>query len=253
MYTVIIGSVGRYEFLIDLLSSLNKQIIKSNDIIVILDKNCKTNNKYQSLNKNFKNIKIIFENLNLSKKRNLGIKLAKNNIIFFSDDDDIWSPNKASTILPLFEKYDVVTHNFDKFGNQKMKSCSKLGKNDKILSKKYLLYGDNIFGGGSSIVAKKKILNMIKFNPNIKLSEDFDWWIRILLSNIKVFYVSKSLVSYRTHSSNMTKNLFRIYFSSITVSARYILNPFCGTFLFINSFLRNVFKILIFLPYKKIK
>lgn len=243
MYSVIISSVGRYDYLDDLLNSIREQSIKSNDIILILDLNCLNDFNHSALKKKYSDISIYFKNYNLSEKRNFGVIKSKNNIIFFSDDDDIWHPSKSKEILPLLKKYEVVTHNFDKFGKKIEKNCSKLGFHDKQLKEYLLIYGGNIFGGGSSICARKNILTSLKFNSNLLFSEDFDWWIRALIFKKKIFYNSKSLVNYRIHSNNMTKNTLKISRNNILITQKYFFSSIFGPFLFFNSLIRSIIKI----------
>ena len=69
-----------------------------------------------------------------------------------------------------------------------------------------LLAGDNIYGGGSSIVARRDVVLGIPFNESLDSCEDLDWWIRVLLSGTSIYYYGGSLVSYRRHSTNMGKN-----------------------------------------------
>ena len=43
-------------------------------------------------------------------------------------------------------------------------------------------------------------------NEDYIYCEDYDWWIRILLAEIKINYLPISLVKYRVHNKNMTSN-----------------------------------------------
>ena len=102
------------------------------------------------------------------------------------------------------------------------------------------MYGDNIFGGGSGIAGKKEVFLSIPFNRDL-YSEDYDWWIRILLADIEVVYIPEPLVSYRNHNKNMTRNFFKIYFYNIK-----ILNKiFLKSLILILTFLIGYFKIAI--------
>lgn len=253
MYSVIISSYGRYEYLNDLLQSIMTQTIKSNEIILILDSQCQIDEECLILKQKYKDVIFFFRDLNLPEKRNFGVQKAKNEIIFFSDDDDIWYPDKAELVLQKLNQYDVVTHNFDKFGYINKKECSKIGNISLEISPKFLCKGENIFGGGSSLIAKKKIFLNFNFNEKLKLAEDFDWWIRVILAGSKIYYISKSLVSYRTHSTNMTNNVFRISIQSVFVTIKYSYISFYGTCLFFNSLLRNSVKLLfaLILSFKK--
>ena len=85
MYSVIIPSLGRINFLNELLGSIYKQSLKPKEILILLDNNslCKEGTKF--INK--KDIcEIIFcDELNLSQKRNYGALIAKSNYLIFSD------------------------------------------------------------------------------------------------------------------------------------------------------------------------
>ena len=51
-----------------------------------------------------------------------------------------------------------------------------------------------------------------------KYCEDYEWWVRIILTGLSVRYIGQSLVSYRTHSSNMTSSIFKIQFFCIKIA-----------------------------------
>ena len=55
----------------------------------------------------------------------------------------------------------------------------------------------------------------IPFNKDYLYCEDYEWWTKIILADIKVGYSPKSLVKYRTHKKNMTDNILKITTSRI--------------------------------------
>jgi teichuronic acid biosynthesis glycosyltransferase TuaG len=226
MYTVIIPSIGRINFLNELLGSIENQTEKPSEILILLDE---TSNK-DFLLKNIvkiKNAKIIFcKKMNLAQKRNFGAKISMNENILYSDDDDIWHKNKGKICLLKLNRYAVCCHNFSKFGFDNKTKISKLGISDKIISFKNLFYGDNIFGGGSSLVCKKTVVQLFPFNSTLKFSEDFEWWVRIFFSGIPIFYIGKSLVNYRTHNNNMTHSYLGIFLSNISLVSKFMVLAF---------------------------
>ena len=176
-----------------------------------MDKNklCEDQSRYI---KKKENCKLIYcDNLNLSQKRNLGASIAKSKYILFSDDDDIWEINKGELTIESLKNNQVVCHEFSKFGSFSQKPRFIKGKKKKNISILSLIIGGNIFGGGTAIAAWKEIIIAIPFNEKFLYCEDYEWWIRVLLAEIKIEYIPKSLVKYRVHSSNMTSNLFKIY------------------------------------------
>src|SRR5574341_606882 len=112
---------------------------------------------------------------------NKGIKLANGDVIYFINAGDyLYNNTVISNIISEFEKYpevdiiygDIVI--FDKAEN-------KLMRTEEISSEKYL------FKHGichQSIFVKKEVFSKSGlFNPNYKISADYDWLCRTYLMN----------------------------------------------------------------------
>ncbi len=211
MYSIIIPSIGRINYLNELLISIYNQSLYPEEIIILLDKNNKCEEISNFINK--KDVcKIIFcNNLNLAQKRNYGTLIANTNFIIFSDDDDIWEKNKAKFTVESLQKNQVVCHEYSKFGYINQSPKFIMGKKKKIISLLDLRFGSNIFGGGSGIASRREIILSIPFNKDYLFCEDYDWWIKVLLAETKVEYIPISLVRYRVHKRNMTSNFLKIY------------------------------------------
>ena len=120
-----------------------------------------------------------------------------------------------------------------------------MGKKKKYIKLIYLLFGSNIFGGGSAIATLKEIVLAIPFNEEYKFCEDYDWWIKILLAEIKIEYLPISLVKYRVHNKNMTSNYLKIIYYNSQILNKII---YKALVLFLTSFigyLRSIISILI--------
>ena len=77
MYTIIIPSIGRTEYLIQLLRSIENQTLTCTEIIILLDQNLNTYEKIKKLSI-WDKVKIIINSDTPAKKRNMGIKNSKN-------------------------------------------------------------------------------------------------------------------------------------------------------------------------------
>jgi glycosyltransferase involved in cell wall biosynthesis len=232
MYSVIISSIGRFEYLNELLESIFKQTIPANEILILLDENefCRKGSASLPINRA---IQYIFcEGLNLPQKRNLGAEIANSEKLIFSDDDDIWHNERAVNIIKALEKSDVCCHNFDKFGKVNGHCLNKLGASDKSIEIQDLLQGVNIFGGGSSIGSNKAVIKIFPFDKSYLYCEDFNWWVKIISSGVKVQYLGKSLVSYRTHDTNMTGAPLKIHKFSLRIARQTFVQ---GCYLFLIS------------------
>ena len=205
MYSVIIPSLGRLEYLNELIISVLGQTVRPQEILVLLDENehCRKIANFIVTNDS---LRIFFcSNLNLAEKRNYGVTLVLTENILFSDDDDIWEPIKGALVCEALKQSSVCCHNYGKFGFEIAINCSKFGEKNKRLISKSMLAGANRFGGGSSIAAKRCILLALPFSRDFRYCEDFEWWSRVLFVGIEVQYLGTSLVNYRTHANNMTK------------------------------------------------
>ena len=239
MYSVIIPSLGRVKYLNQLLQSIFKQTIKPFEILILFDNNAFCKKAEDKIN-TIKTCKIIYcENLNLSQKRNYGASIAKTKYLIFADDDDNWEIKKGELTLESLQKYKVVTHEFSKFGFSSQKPRFLMGKRKKIISLKELIHGANIFGGGSSIAAWREIIIAIPFNDNFYFCEDYDWWVKIILADIKIKYLPTNLVKYRVHNKNMTSNIFKIYFFNIKIFNKLFIQSLVLTITFIVGYLRS--------------
>ena len=247
MYTVIIPSLGRINYLNELLESIYNQTLLPKEIIILLDQNkiCKDIEKL--INKK-NNCKVVFcKKLNLSQKRNYGAEITKTQYIIYSDDDDIWESNKGELIIESLNSAPIVCHEFTKFGEIYQKPKYILGRKTKNISIKDLLFGSNIFGGGSGISGRKEIFLLFPFNENYLFCEDFLWWTKVVLSEIRIEYLPYPLVKYRTHKNNMTSNFLKIYFFNLKIYKDLIIKSFILFFASVFGFLKSTIKAFILL------
>jgi len=257
MYTVIIPSLGRINYLNKLLQSIYKQTLLPEEIIILLDQNklCKS---VEKLINQKNNCKVVFCNkLNLSQKRNYGAEITKTKYIIYSDDDDIWEFKKGELIIKSLNNSQIVCHEFTKFGKINQKPKFILGKKPKIITSKDLLFGSNIFGGGSGIAGRKEIFLSIPFDENYLFCEDFFWWIKVILAKIKIEYLPYPLVKYRTHKNNMTSNFLKIYFFDLKIFKDLIINSLILFIASVFGFLKSTMKFftlfLIYLVFIKLR
>ncbi len=210
MYSVVIPSLGRLEYLNELLASIEQQTMQPQEVLLLLDDNdhCRTISREI---RQLAGLRVILcPGMNLAEKRNYGAAIAQAEALVFSDDDDLWAPTRAAAVVKALAEFGACCHNYGKFGAEAGSSLSRLGPEDRTIGLAQLMRGANIFGGGSSIAARRAVVQVLPFSPKFRYCEDFEWWIRIVMASVKVRYLGDSLVSYRTHSTNMTGSAWRI-------------------------------------------
>lgn len=150
------------------------------------------------------------------------LKCAIGDIIFLSDQDDVWLPNKVRVMTSYFQEYDVVVSN-----------CSIVDKDLNVIKEKFYLsasdrtgFFNNLYDNhylGCCMAFKKEVLDTVL--PFPKKIAMHDIWIGLCA---EVFYrsvfVDEVLLLYRRHGQNasptseksktsiFTKLWYRIYF-----------------------------------------
>lgn len=204
------------------LTSLKKQTFnKPWEIIIIND--CSTDGSVEIIKKyNFKNIKLysLSRNLGQSAARNLGIKKALGNYIFFQDVDDLISESSLDILYEEAKKTDsdVICSDFkriENFSNQRENkfnydSDMRLNYNDITNSMTIELRDPTLghlglFGCNGRLIKRSMVIsNNIKFEEKLRLIEDkvFGW--RLLSFCKKISYIRKQLYSYFVYPTENT-------------------------------------------------
>jgi glycosyltransferase involved in cell wall biosynthesis len=149
-------------------------------------------------NQKFKSPTYNFEN---------AIKQASGEIIFLSDQDDIWEPSKVKEFLNVFindYKITLAISNIqliDEAGNDMNKEFYKNSFTNKLLAN---IIKNNFIG--CSMAFRKEVKNLvIPFPKGVAMH---DWWIGICSIVLgEVVFIDKKLIYYRRHDNNVTKEV----------------------------------------------
>lgn len=142
--------------------------------------------------------------------RNVGLRLARGDIVAFQDSDDIWVDNKISLQLDKF----INSKSVMSYGNADI--IDEKGKflNKKILNHKYEYLSGNAFEelvknnyvSTLTVMARKNVLiDLGGFNESLDIvgAEDYHMWLRIA-SKYKISSIENILAHYRTHEGNIS-------------------------------------------------
>jgi glycosyltransferase involved in cell wall biosynthesis len=197
---------------------INKQIesilyqLRETDELVIVDDN--SSDETVKIIEDFKDprIKLINNVFNLGVVKNFerAINNATGDIIFLSDQDDVWLPNKVEKILEVFQKYPDITlvlsdaQIIDSEGQITATSFFKIrGKFvadplSNFIKSKY---------HGCTLAFRREMLEV--FLPFPADTPMHDIWIGIVNGIYgKAFYIDEPLIQHRRHSSNTGRGMF---------------------------------------------
>ena len=202
------------------INSVIAQSHKPIEIIVIND--CSPETKIiEKYLKKYPRIKYLYNkrNLGLAASRNKGIQLAKGEIVAFLDADDEYHRDKIRIQLEYIKENTAVTCevlNILPSGQ----SYSKAGPDRLIIKPREIMFSNKLNGAGL-LCKKKLILSIGGFNPNLKSCEDYDLWLRLLSSGIKVNVISQPLYLYYFNSEGLSKNIIDISMWELRVIQQY--------------------------------
>jgi len=192
LISVIIPYYKGQRFIDEALNSVFKQNYSNLEIIIVNDGS--PIETLDILNKFKDKIKIISqENMGQSAARNTGIKNAKGSIIALLDQDDIWSDDHISSMLPYLlidGGYDFVRGHTQIFYTDK----NDINTNDTSLFYEVIL--------GSAMHRRSVFDKVGMFDEDVFDGEDADWNLRLRESDCKEKRVPNITLFYRKHDNN---------------------------------------------------
>jgi glycosyltransferase involved in cell wall biosynthesis len=218
--SVALCTYNAIKFLEAQLNSIVNQSHQPDEIIIVDDKSDDSTidflNQFKLQNK--LNIKLYSNEFNLGVIKNYekAIELCSGDVIFLSDQDDVWNKNKISSHLAIYKAYpdcgyifsdaELVDENNKSLGKSLWSTVGFTRKrlreyNHKNQLKAMVTGGNFIYGNTMSFNARyKSILLPIDFT-----SSTHDVWISMYLAAIDVggIAINKPLIKYRQHSTQV--------------------------------------------------
>ena len=195
-------------------SALN-QTYKNIEIIVVNDG---SKDKTEDIAKSYGDkIRYYYkDNGGVASALNLGIKEAKGEYISWLSHDDIYYPNKIERQIEelenidkntiLYSGYELINDKSEFLGTWEISSKNEYRKlNNSFYA--LLLSG---FNGCSLLIPKNAFYEVDFFNEDLKCTQDYDLWFKILKYGYKVKYIPETLVQYRIHENQDTKKKLKI-------------------------------------------
>ncbi|MDC0896163.1 glycosyltransferase family 2 protein [Candidatus Pelagibacter sp.] len=228
-FSIITTVLNGKEYIRDCIESVQKQKYLKDVEHIIVDGGSEdgTLNEIKKLQSNYKNIVLLIKkNVGIYVGINIGLKLAKNNIIGILNSDDFYKDSDIFKILELeFNKDPDVSAIHSNVKIFRRNNVNKLYRN---------FYSKNFFPEDylkcdhpphTSFFVKREIYNKFGyFDESLKIASDFEFMLRVFgKKKIKTKFINQTLVCMRSHGTS-TKNLKNIIISNIEVIKSFKLN-----------------------------
>jgi len=192
--SVIIPTFNRVEYLPDALDSVYSQTHPVTEVIVVDDGS--TDHTVEKLSPSYPSVQFLRqENQGVSSARNLGIAKASHPWIALLDSDDRWTPQKLERQINHLSQNPSLraVHSGEKWirDGKEMNIPASLDKLKEGLWERSL---EKCIICPSSVLLHQSVFEKTgTFDPSLAICEDYDFWIRLLLTH-QVGLVEEPLV-----------------------------------------------------------
>lgn len=237
--SVVITTFNRAALLLETLHSLKKQTVPVDEIVVVNDGGTDdTQERIKALD--FDLVYVSQKNAGMQAARNFGIRNSSHRWIAFSDDDDLWLPDRCAKIKALLSTHcvEVVASDFSIFDETGIQVQSFFDRHRQIHPKIWeyialedsscfgfsknipptILLPESPFWGSQLVVDRKAIQEILGWDESVRgiPSEDLHFVYRILKNRAVGLIMSPTLL-YRSHTGNVSRDDNRKYLGRIEI------------------------------------
>ena len=147
-------------------------------------------------------------NLGPSASRNIGISLARGELIAFLDADDEYVPEKIARQVEVIKPGMIVTCGFTRVYPDRQERVH--AGVDRLISKSSSIFLRNSLNGAGLMATKDQLLNIGGYDESLGSCEDFDLYLRFLHEGTQIKVIGSSLYRYHFSPLGLSNNLENI-------------------------------------------
>lgn len=158
-------------------------------------------------------------NVGLAATRNNGLAIANGELVALLDADDEYRPDKIKLQIEALEPNMVVT-----CGIVNVYPDGRIKENSgpvRVIEDTHNLLYRNMLNGAGLLAPKELLIKFGGFDSTLRSCEDFDLWLRLLSSGVKVKDIGKPLYLYYFNPLGLSKNFRNISKWDIEVIQRH--------------------------------
>jgi len=212
LVSIVMATYNGEKFLREQLDSIYSQTYKNMEVVVCDD--CSTDSTVEILEEYKQKYCLKYyineKNLGYTKNFEKAASLCKGEFIAFSDQDDIWFPEKIETLLRNIENNLLIFSDALVINSNKEIICNSrydyMGNLENVKPKYYHDFiKKNVLG--CTILINKNLLNYAL--PFKKTTGHDNWLISIAIKLNSIIFTDKQLIKYRIHGGNVSGTVFK--------------------------------------------
>ncbi len=189
-------------------SALN-QTYKNIEIIVVNDGS--TDNSEEIIKRYNGKIKYIKkENGGVSTALNLALKEMTGDYFSWLSHDDLYYPTKIEEEVNEIEDKTIIMSDYDLIDEYGKFKCNITIPHEIIEEHNELALYKGFINGITLLIPKKAFDECGSFDEDLRCTQDYDMWFRMLLKGYKFKHLKKVLASSRQHSKQVTNTSYRM-------------------------------------------
>ncbi|MES2523948.1 MAG: glycosyltransferase family A protein [Gemmatimonadota bacterium] len=227
--SVIVPAYGHADYILTALESALSQSPPPREVIVIDDSSPDdTAARLQSLRDDGRIRYVHQPNAGMAAARNAGARLATSDYLYFLDDDDLIYPGALAWLVEeLDQNPDAAIAFGDKivFSGEPPMAPSDWSDTRAVDPTRFSMF--NQLGSPGQALIRRSAFNAAGgFDAGIWGTDDWDLWLR-LLERYPARSAKRPVLAYRLHANNASRNVARMYESSLRVARRHFdgMNP----------------------------
>ena len=204
MISVCMATYNGEKYIKEQLSSILSQLSEKDEIIVSDDS---STDKTVEIIESFQDKRIKILKKNKFRQPNLNfenaLKYSKGDIIFLSDQDDVWIENKVEIILNQLKKYDLIVS--DAFITDEKLNITNESLFSEVNSNRGILKNiiKNTYYGCCMAFKRKVLKKALPFPKTREIGHDL--WLGIIADRyFKVKFLKEKLIYFRRHENTLT-------------------------------------------------